>query len=126
MKKILLAWGPTVLWMALIYYLSSEHAVVASAVQWQDFAVHKGAHVVIYFILAIWIYRSLKFTTKLTGTKLIFWTALLTTAYALTDEFHQSFTPTRTPALRDVIIDAAGSAAGALWSAKIIYRSKND
>lgn len=120
----MIAWGPTLLWMLLIFYLSSEHAVVASSVKWQDFAVHKSAHVVLYFILAVWIYRSLKLTTKLRGISLIFWTIVITAAYALSDEFHQSFTPTRTPALRDVVIDTFGALIGATWAAKIIYGAR--
>ena len=33
-------------------------------------------------------------------------------AYAATDEFHQIFVPTRTPAVHDVVIDTLGGAAG--------------
>jgi VanZ family protein len=32
--------------------------------------------------------------------------------YAVSDEFHQSFTPGREPKLRDVLIDTAGSFLG--------------
>lgn len=121
MKKIVLAWGPTLAWMVLIFYLSANHSPTASVVGWQDFTVKKSAHVIIYFILAVWMYRSLKFTTHLTGGKLIFWTVVLTGLYALSDEYHQSFTPTRTPALRDVGIDTVGALLGATWAAKIVY-----
>ena len=125
MKKLLLYWGPTILWMGLIYYLSSEHAVVASTVKWQDFAVHKSAHVVIYFVLAVWMYRSLKFSTPPSSRgKLFFWTVVLTSLYAVTDEWHQSFTPTRTPALRDVMFDIVGASVGAGWVANIVYKQK--
>ena len=33
--------------------------------------------------------------------------------YAVSDEFHQGFTPGRTPAVSDVLLDGAGAAAGA-------------
>ena len=35
---------------------------------------------------------------------------LITIGYALTDEFHQSFTPGREPHLRDIVIDGIGAA----------------
>jgi VanZ family protein len=34
---------------------------------------------------------------------------VLSAAYATTDEFHQSFVPTRTASVRDVMIDTSGS-----------------
>ena len=42
------------------------------------------------------------------------WCVLITAAYSLTDEFHQSFVPGRTPALADCGIDSLGSALGML------------
>ena len=39
---------------------------------------------------------------------------LIGTLYAVTDEFHQSFVPGRSCELRDMMIDSAGVAAGAL------------
>ena len=49
------------------------------------------------------------------------WFALLFCAfYASTDEFHQSFVPTREAAAQDVLLDTCGSAFGLLmiWSAR--------
>jgi VanZ family protein len=43
---------------------------------------------------------------------------LIAVLYAATDEFHQSFTPGRTPAVTDVMIDSFGAAIGvglAIW-----------
>jgi VanZ family protein len=44
-------------------------------------------------------------------------TLMLVMLYAASDEFHQVFVPTRTPAVHDVVIDTLGGAAGllALW-----------
>ena len=41
-------------------------------------------------------------------------TLLLVFLYAASDEFHQSFVPTRTPLFSDVLIDTAGGAIGLL------------
>ncbi len=111
--------------MALIYYLSSYHAISASVVSWQDFTIKKSAHVIIYFIFAVWVYRSLRFTTlRQAQGKLIFWTIVLVGLYAATDEIHQSFVPSRGPNLRDVVIDVIGAGIGAWWVANIVYKSK--
>lgn len=115
-------WLPTLAWMGLIYYLSSYHAITASVVSWQDFTIKKSAHVIIYFVFAVWVYRSLKFTTPLTKTKLIFWTIVFVAVYAASDEIHQSFVPTRNPALRDVLIDVIGASVGTWWVANVVYR----
>jgi len=37
---------------------------------------------------------------------------LLTLAYGISDEWHQSFVPNRDPSLKDVLFDAVGGAAG--------------
>jgi VanZ family protein len=43
---------------------------------------------------------------------------LIVALYAASDEFHQSFVPTRTALVSDVFVDTAGGAAGllALWA----------
>ena len=54
--------------------------------------------------------------------------ALLAAAYGLTDEFHQSFVPGRTPELRDAAADALGAAAGVTlvwaWSIVLAVRAR--
>jgi VanZ family protein len=50
---------------------------------------------------------------------------LLCALYASTDEFHQSFVPTRHPAVLDVMLDTCGAAFGLLttWSVRRLRRS---
>lgn len=52
------------------------------------------------------------------------WT--IATLYGLTDEYHQSFVPSRTPDAADVLADAVGAAAsiGLVWAFGIIARSR--
>ena len=53
---------------------------------------------------------------------------VLAVSYGLTDEFHQSFVPGRTPELRDLAADALGAAAGALlawaWGIVLAVRAR--
>ena len=50
---------------------------------------------------------------------------LLATAYAVLDEYHQSFTPDRSPAVMDVGIDATGAIIGVVI-AVVITRFRSE
>ena len=114
LKKKLGYWLPTVGWAGIIFWFSSRATITTTQVYWQDFTVKKTAHVFVYAVLAVLVYRSLKHTIKLPRTYLLIAALLITVLYALTDEFHQSFTPGREPHLRDIVIDAVGAAVS-LW-----------
>lgn len=120
MPKIVSYWGPVAVWMAGIFYLSSHQAISASPVYWQDFTAKKFAHVTLYFGLAILVFRALKKTTDLSRPQLYFWTIIITGAYAISDEIHQSFVPTRGPSPRDVAIDIVGASLGT-WVGKKLF-----
>jgi VanZ family protein len=101
-------WLPALVWGSVIFWFSSRPAVQTSAVDWQDFLVKKAAHFVEYYLLAVLIYRSLASTTNYSKLKLVIIAFFLASAYAISDEIHQSFIPGREPRLRDVFIDSAG------------------
>ncbi|MBO0589162.1 VanZ family protein [Sporosarcina sp. E16_8] len=69
-----------------------------------EFILRKSAHFVIFGVLAVAIYLILpKHAFRLlTAT----W---ITVLLAIADEYHQSLTGGRTPALQDVLLDAAGA-----------------
>jgi VanZ family protein len=82
--------------------------------------IRKCAHLTEYAVLAVLLWRGLHLSKnhlsawswpKVGGTLLIIF------LYAASDEFHQSFVPTRTPLVSDVFIDTAGGTIGllALW-----------
>jgi VanZ family protein len=52
----------------------------------------------------------------------------IASVYGLSDEYHQSFVPGRSPDLMDALADTAGaaSAATALWAWGIIARSRRE
>ncbi len=112
LKTQLEYWLPTLVWAGVIFTFSSRPTITTTQVYWQDFTLKKAAHVFVYAIFAVLMYRSLKHTTKLTSRYLLIVTLLITALYAISDEFHQSFTPGREPRLRDVIIDVAGASVG--------------
>ncbi len=101
-------WLPVVLWMALIFRFSAGTVPVASQVYWQDFAVKKTGHVLLFGALAILIYRGL-IGNDMDSKKALVWAIMLSTLYGATDEFHQMFTQGRESRLRDVFIDGLGA-----------------
>ena len=111
-RRFLKAWLPTLFWAIIIFSFSSKTTPTTSAVYWQDFVVKKTAHLFVYAVLSVLIYRSLKLTTGYKRLYLLLFTLTLTILYAITDEFHQSFTFGREPTIRDVIIDIIGGTAG--------------
>ncbi len=73
--------------------------------------VRKAAHMTEYFLLAVTVAFPL-YVYRLRGWKLVISAGLFCMGFAGMDEWHQSFVPGRTPAVRDVFIDTAGSLAG--------------
>jgi len=77
-----------------------------------DLLFKKGGHFLGYALLGAACLRGLAWrrgpAIREVGTAILM--ALL---YAASDEFHQGFTPGRTPAVSDVLLDGAGAAAGA-------------
>jgi VanZ family protein len=103
------AWLPVILWAGLIFRFSSGTVPLASVVYWQDFAVKKSGHVILFGVLAVLIYRGLRIE-KIKRKQAAIWAVVLSTLYGVTDEYHQMFTSGRTSRVRDVFIDGMGSA----------------
>ncbi len=129
MRNALKPWLPVILWMGFIFGLSTdlgsfEHTsrfigpflrwlnpeISAEAVRQVQFIIRKAGHFTEYAILALLILRALR---RSQPERSFLQTAaialLVATAYAATDEYHQSFVPGRTAAVGDVLIDGAGA-----------------
>ncbi len=117
---IVTRWLPALLVMVLIFAFSAIPADEMPRFDWADFLVKKGGHMAGYGLLALSYWRGLGWEVR-RG-----WLAwLLAVLYAVTDEFHQSFTPGRQPSLVDVLVfDALGAAIGlflvGLWRKRVI------
>jgi VanZ family protein len=97
-------WVLVVLWMGVIFAFSAQPQSVVNLGQGE--IVSKLAHVTEYAILGWLIQRA-------RGDKRSWWLSLLiAVAYAVTDEFHQSFVPGRHARGTDVLIDVGGVAIG--------------
>jgi VanZ family protein len=82
------------------------------------FALRKMGHFTEYAVLASLLWRALRGTfTALSVRSVAISTFAVTAAFAISDEFHQSFIPTRTASANDVMIDCIGAfCAVLLWA----------
>jgi VanZ family protein len=136
MKKILIFWLPVLLWMALIFTGSSDaHSSEHSSrffepiLRWLfpkmsqahiddlHLVIRKCGHLTEYAILALLVWRALHRSANNLSTwswPKVGGTLLVIFLYAASDEFHQSFVPTRTARFSDVLIDTTGAAIALL------------
>ncbi len=109
-KSFFYRWGSAILLMAVIFGASSTPQMSLLYFGPADYFVKKGGHMLGYALLALAYKHGLQ---QLKNSSPWAWT--LAVAYALTDEFHQSFVPGRHPSLLDVFLFDATGAAIALW-----------
>lgn len=105
-------WLPALLVMGVIFWFSSQPSEQLPDFHWADRLIKKAGHILGYAFLAAGYWYALGMRGN---HRLLAW--LLALAYAVTDEFHQSFVPGRTPSVWDVLIfDNLGALLG-LWMA---------
>lgn len=118
--RLLFVWGPAVLVMAVLFAASSASDTTAVPPVLSDTILHLGG----YALLGITVFRALadaRFDRLTPGRAA--GAVLCCILYGLSDEFHQSFVPGRTPDAMDLVADAAGAAlgAGALLLLKAVW-----
>lgn len=115
-------WGPVVAYMAIIFAVSAMSAP-PSPVAVGD----KVEHFVAYAAMGALLLRATS-GGRLDGltvmSALAAW--VIATLYGVSDEYHQSFVPGRSPDVNDVAADSLGAALAvvALWASGIIARSR--
>ena len=111
-------WLPVVVWMGVIFAFSSMTMLPSLPGSTADLLLKKGAHVTEYAVLGLLLLRACRGSLGVASPLLPSLTTIIIGGlYAASDEFHQSFVPTRTPALRDVAIDviAVIAAVALVW-----------
>ncbi len=100
-----------VLWMALIYFLSSLPGKSLGPDELYLDLIKKGGHVALFGILSILYLYALKRKRSLgdTGIGVFMVSFIFTVLYAASDEYHQLFTPGRHGSVIDVFIDSCGA-----------------
>ena len=130
MGRFLSRYLPLVLWLAFIFFASSDSfsagntsRIIGPFVLWLfpdtsaetlatiHFIVRKLAHFTEYAILGFLAARAFRAHPR--------WyliSAILIVVYALLDEYHQSFVPSRTASIYDSLIDMAGGISALIFA----------
>ena len=103
------AWAPVVLWAGLIFALSSIPDLGTGLGTW-DTVLRKLAHAAEYAILGALLLRAVQNVPA---------AVLLASAYAATDEVHQTFVSGRHGSPLDWAIDSAGALLGVAVAARL-------
>ena len=116
MRAWLWHWGPAVAQMAAIFYLSNQPDLPDLPAGLTGYT----GHVLGYALLGTLILRALARAEWGHVGGALAWRALLvSSAYGVTDEFHQSFVRSRTPDVLDWMADTAGAAFAVLLVMRI-------
>jgi len=133
MKSFLKYWLPVLIWLCVIFVgstdvLSAEQTsrFVEPFLRWLKpdissetlaqihFFARKLGHIFEYALLAIFLWRALRsganLQVKISILVIVVW--FVCAIFAATDEFHQSFIPSRTASPNDVVIDIFGVVIG--------------
>ncbi|MCL4788950.1 MAG: VanZ family protein [Verrucomicrobia bacterium] len=140
LRVFLKYWLPIVLWFALIFIASSDtqssqrsSRIIGPLLRWlfPEMAeetiglvvlfVRKCAHLTVFGVLALLFWRAFRKPVR-GDTRPWSWSEARNSligvfVYAITDEVHQAFVPSRQGSALDVVIDTLGGAAAllALW-----------
>jgi len=135
LKNFLKHWLPVLIWLGVIFLgstdmLSAEHTsrFLVPFLRWINpqisfatlnaiqLGIRKLGHLTEYAILAMLLWRALRSGTRwqMKMSILFLVAALASAIFAASDEFHQSFVPSRTASPNDVMIDICGALIGLL------------
>lgn len=101
---------PLLLWMGLIFWLSSRSVLVTIEGEATEKLFYKSAHMAAYGVLA-WCWWRVLSVTRQTDWPVLGWAFIFTVLYAVSDEVHQWYVPGRHGQLADVLFDAGGALA---------------
>ena len=149
MARLFSRYVPLVAWLLFISYASSDSfnagntsRIIGPLVLWLfpntsaetlltiHMIVRKAAHFTEYAILAFLAARAFRTSPRpALATRWFLASLTLVVTYALLDEYHQSFVPSRTGSIYDSLIDISGGLAALLlirWRHNAHRRSKFD
>jgi VanZ family protein len=120
MLPIIKKWSPPIIWMGIIFYLSSRTGSELDTLLpffhlfFPSMQSFDWGHFFAYFILACTFFWPFSASGK-AGWILKAAVVLCCGLYGITDEFHQSFVPGRTPDIADIRHDMIGAALAMLF-----------
>ncbi len=106
-KNFVKLWGPVIVWGGIIFYFSSLPGSKVPRPPFWDLVMQKTAHIFEYAMLYFLVFRAVN-NPIVKGKSHWFLPFAFCLLYAMSDEFHQKFTPGRKATLKDVGFDFLG------------------
>jgi len=128
-------WAAVIAWITAIYCFSTDlfsgdntsqvlapilsaliPSITGDDLQMINLGLRKLGHLSEYFVLAVLLMRAL--VAEMPAQRRVsrlFCALILATLYAASDEWHQSFVPSRSASVVDVMIDSCGAFCGTMW-----------
>lgn len=129
MKYWLFRWGPAILIMGLIFLASSTSGSEIPDFGRIDFFTKKLGHLIGYALLGAALFHCVSGGGSINAPRALI-TMSLVFLYAVSDEWHQSFTPGRNPAFQDICIDTVGGFLGMAFlhqfRKRILHRNRKE
>ena len=107
-SKTVILWSAAVVWMGLIFYLSSISSFPVGLADDGYDITSSVVHVLLYFVLA-WLFIAAFRSAGVRPGRAFFGGFLLAIIYGATDEWHQSFVTGREAHLSDWLLDVVGA-----------------
>jgi VanZ family protein len=127
-RNLVKYWLPVIFWMCIIFWMSTETfssqntfslteaflRFLVPRISSQEMGlihvfIRKVGHVTEYFILGLLLFRAFRGGSVASWNwRWFFFAVIVVVLWAVSDEFHQSFVPTRTASAVDVGIDTVG------------------
>jgi hypothetical protein len=129
---ILWNWGPLVLWVLAIYWMSDQPVVPhpGRRIGIADDVTDYGGHILTFALLAVLAWRVLRMPSALlqglSATSRPWLAGLFAVLYAAADEVHQHFVPGRTASGRDWLADVVGIVFACMFIAWYVRHNKRD
>ena len=106
---LITAYLPSFLWALIIFIFSSQSVLPGFEQSIYDFFLKKSAHIFVYLILYLLIFKAVSQTVAEKHKKIILILPILICfGYSVSDELHQSFVPGRFGTFRDIGFDMLG------------------
>jgi len=132
-SELLRSWLPVLFWASLIFFFSTDifssantagalgpilqqifPVLTADSIERIHAVIRKLGHFTEYFIFGRLLWRALRsHDFSRSPSRRFALSIAITLFYAVSDEWHQSFIPSRTPSVIDVLIDTIGGLCGA-------------
>lgn len=134
-RERIMNWAAVAVWMTVIFFFSTDAFSAAHTtpmfapllatlfpglteeyLAYIAIFIRKFGHWSEYFILAVLLTRALAHPAGSEAAKRrMLWSVAFATLYAMSDEWHQSFVPSRSASPADVALDGVGAICGAFW-----------